>query len=246
MATKYLLTIPAKNEETTICKVISNFLFFAKSNGIDLSIQVVDDHSTDDTYSKASSTVANVISNNNKQGLAFCFREEMVSALKTNADVIIHTDADGQYSPLDLMSLIQKYHEGFDLVLGNRLLNQPEGMSNIRYKGNILLSQLISELINIKIYDSQTGYRVFSRRIAEEITIISKFTYTQEQIIRAAHLNFKIAEIPIRFFSRPDKKSRLMRSPFEYLQKVAEDLEHVVADIYPELLEYSSKEDVLK
>lgn len=226
------MTIPARNEEESICCVIKCFQDKASVMGINLMIQVVDDRSTDNTANLASSMGCNVRSIKNSSGLADTFRAEIDFALQTDADIIIHVDADGQYLADDLFELIGKIHEGYDLVLGNRLSQRPEGMSQLRYDGNVWISSVISEVVNFKISDSQTGYRVFTRELADRVKIKSLYTYTQEQILRSAFYGYGIAEVPIKFVPRRFGYSRLMNSPFHYLASIWTDIDSVVNELY--------------
>lgn len=75
-----------------------------------------------------------------------------------------------------------------------------------------------------KITDEQTSFRAFKRRVAVKIPIISDHTYTQEQIIRASKLNFKISVVPICFAKRNNGNSRLIRNPFEYAVRAWKDI----------------------
>ena len=68
--------------------------------------------------------------------------------------------------------------------------------------GNIAFSKVVSQISGEKITDAQTGFRAFTRELAEKITIISTHTYTQEQIIKAVRNKFKVKEVPIYFAKR--------------------------------------------
>ncbi len=53
--------------------------------------------------------------------------------------------------------------------------------------------------------------------MAREITFTNTFTYTQEQLIRAAKQNFRIVEVPVN--TRKTRPSRLFKSPLRYALK---------------------------
>ncbi|MGC9780298.1 MAG: hypothetical protein HZR80_13715 [Candidatus Heimdallarchaeota archaeon] len=90
--------------------------------------------------------------------------------------------------------------------------------------GNKAFSITLSILTRKKISDGQTGFRAFTREVAEKVPIISTHTYTQEQIIRVSKMNFTISEIPIYFAKRDDGNSRLMRNSFEYAIRAWKDI----------------------
>src|SRR3989338_7972706 len=84
--------------------------------------------------------------------------EELEYCLKSKADIIVHTDADGQYNPKNIPELIKKVEEGYDLVLGSRFQGKIEGMPLLKRIGNRAFSRVISSLTGVKITDSTTGF----------------------------------------------------------------------------------------
>jgi hypothetical protein len=99
---RYLLTIPARNEAATISEVINEYLEEASRLGITLTVQVVDDNSTDDTFKIVKDMHIPIYKVETGSGLANVFRKEMELALLSDADIFIHVDADGQHSAQDL------------------------------------------------------------------------------------------------------------------------------------------------
>lgn len=227
----FLLTMSARNEAESIADVISDFRSNTQEIGLNLRINVVDDGSTDLTMECAISAGASVHRFQKPVGLASAFNQELILAVQSDADYFIHIDADGQHSPYDLPKFIQKALDGYDLILGNRLHIRPEFFTDWQYHGNIFLSEIVSALIGISIRDSQTGYRVFSRAIATAIRIKGTITYTQEQIIRAAHASFSITEVPISTYPRRHGASRAVSDPLNYLACVSRDVQNLAKEL---------------
>ena len=96
---KIVITIPAYNEERTIGRVIDEIKEVMNNTKYKYRILVLDDGSNDKTVGVAKKAGAIVYSNKRNKGLAETFREEMRQCLKLKADIIVHTDADGQYVP---------------------------------------------------------------------------------------------------------------------------------------------------
>jgi len=228
---KVVITIPAYNEESTIARVITDIKDVMNSTGYNFEILVVNDGSKDNTSKIAREAGAIVYSHAINYGLAETFKTEMKKCLELNADIIIHTDADGQYSAEDIPRLIKKIEEGYDLVLGSRFKGKIESMPFINRIGNIAFSKVVSQVTNSKISDAQTGLRAFTKDIAK-IEIKSKHTYTQEQVIRAIKLKYKIKEVPINFGKR-NGKSRLIKNPFDYATKAWIDILSIYRDYQP-------------
>lgn len=228
---KVIITIPAYNEEKTIGSVINEIDTVMSKTNYDYGIQVLDDGSRDKTAELAKKAGAIVVSNPRNLGLAETFQRELESCLKLKADIIVHTDADGQYPPEYIPKLINKIEEGYDLVLGSRFRGKIIDMPLAKRLGNRAFSRVISSLIRQKITDSTTGFRAFTKDLASKIEFINTFTYTQEQIIKAAYQNFRIIEIPIE--TRKTRQSRLFKSPVEYAIKAWINILRIYRDYDP-------------
>ena len=227
-----VVTIPAYNEEKTIGVMVNKVNEVMKSNGYDYKILVVDDGSKDNTKEAAKNAKALVYSHPKNYGLAETFITEVEKALKLGADAIVHIDADTQYNPEDIPKLVKEIENGYDLVLGSRFKGTIEGMPFMKRMGNIAFSKVISNISETKISDAQTGFRVFTKEVAENIKITSGHTYTQEQIIKAVRQKYKIKEVPIHFAKRKDK-SRLISNPFGYAIRAWINIIRVYRDYEP-------------
>src|SRR3989344_4382193 len=228
---KTIITIPAYNEENDLGRVLEEIKSVMSKTTYYYSIQVVDDGSKDKTVDVAKKQGVIVYSNKRNLGLTETFQRELGYCLKSKADIIVHTDADGQYNPKNIPELIKKVEEGYDLVLGSRFQGKIEGMPLLKRIGNRAYSRVISSLTGVKITDSTTGFRAFTKEVALNIKFINTFTYTQEQIIRAAKQRFRITEIPIE--TRKTRESRLFRNPFEYAFKAWINIFRIYRDFDP-------------
>ena len=215
---KLVVTIPAFNEEKTIGKVIEEIP--KKISGINkIEILVIDDGSTDSTSKIAKAKGARVIRNSSNKGLAFTFARGLDAALGMGADIIVNTDADFQYNQKQIPRLIKPIlDKEADIVLGSRFKGYIEDMSKQKYWGNKAMSFLVSFLTGLKISDSQTGFRAFSREAALQINIFSDYTYTQETILEAWEKQLLIKEVPADFRKR-DGESRLISNIFIYAKR---------------------------
>ncbi len=231
---KLIITIPAYNEGETIGDVIHGIKQIVDKTEYEYNIIVVNDGSTDNTVNIAKTSGALVYSHPYNYGLAETFRTEIEKALENNAEIIVHIDADGQYRPEEIPELIKLIEKGeADLVLGSRFMGTIEKMSIVKKLGNIAFSKVVSQISGMKITDAQTGFRAFTRELAEKITIISTHTYTQEQIIKAVRNKFKVKEVPIYFAKRRAGRSRLMSNPFEFAIKAGINLLRIYRDYEP-------------
>ena len=228
-----IITIPAFNEEKTISEIIADIKKAMSATKYHYKILVVDDGSSDNTAKIAKESGAVVYSHPMNYGLAETFKTEIEKALEMNADIIVHIDADGQYLADDIPKMIRAVEDGNDLVLGNRFSSELRHMPAIKKFGNRAFSRVISHVTGFKINDAQTGFRAFNRDVAKKIEICSMHTYTQEQIIRAVKLKFRVREIPVRFMPRKSGKSRLVKNPYEYAVRAWINIFRIYRDYEP-------------
>ncbi len=228
---KVIISIPAYNEEKTISKVIEDIKKEMSKTRYNYSILVLNDGSTDNTIKVAEKAGAIVFSNSHNLGLAQTFRNEIKKFIELNGDVMIHTDADGQYYAEDIPRLLKEIDNGADLVLGSRFYEKNNNMPLSKRIGNKAFARVLSKLLKIKLTDTTTGFRAFTKEVAKSIEFINTFTYTQEQIIKAAKQNFKIKEIGIK--TRGTRESRLFKSPLQYAIKAWINILRIYRDYEP-------------
>ncbi len=226
------ISIPAYNEAATLPEVIAKVKAVMKSQPYQSRIVVVDDGSNDGTFEGAKKAGAQAIRHPKNYGLAETFRTEIKEFLKSGDDIFVHIDADGQYNPAEIPKLLNEIKNGADLVIGNRFAGGIESMPWLKRMGNKAFSHTISRIIKYKIGDAQSGFRAFTRELAQTIPITSTHTYTQEQIIRTVKEKLKVKEVPVYFKARKDK-SRLISNPFEYAIKAWINIIRIYRDYEP-------------
>jgi len=228
---KVVVTIPAFNEEKTIGYTIREIKNVMDKTSYNYKILILDDGSSDKTFEIARKNGAVVVSNKRNLGLAETFKREMKECLKLKADIIVHTDADGQYPAYYIPEMVKKVEQGYDLVLGSRFGKGNYGGSSLMNKlGNRAFARVFSNLLKTKITDTTTGFRAFTKEVAE-LPLINTFTYTQEQLIRAGKSKMKIGEIPIK--TNKTRPSKLFRNPFDYAVKAWINIFRIYRDFEP-------------
>jgi len=208
------IILPAFNEEKTIYDVIQKIPQDITNN---LSIIVIDDGSTDNTSKEAQRTGVQVFRHHRNLGVGVAMKTGVKASLENGADIIVKMDADGQHDPTEISRLLKPILEGeADLVVGARSKEVFQRMSFSKRFGNFFLSWLTRLMTGCKIYDAQSGFRAMTRRLAESISFDSKYTYTQEMIIKAARKGFCIKEVPINCNKRAFGNSKVASDIFVY------------------------------
>ncbi|MGB6464507.1 MAG: glycosyltransferase family 2 protein [Nitrosotalea sp.] len=218
---KLVILIPAYNEEATIEKVIKSIP--QKIFGIDkIEILVVNDGSVDRTSDLAFNCGADkVVSHKVNMGVGAAFMTGIRNAISMDADVVVTLDADAQFTADQIPELIFPIlNRQSDVVIGSRFLkNIPLNMPKIKLIGNGVFTKMISFLVNQKFTDTQTGFRAYSKDAILNISVVNEFTYTQEVLIDLKFKGFKISEIPVAVSYDDKRKSRVVKSIFNYTRK---------------------------
>lgn len=230
---RLVVTIPAYNEEKTLGKVIREIP--RKIDQIDdVKVVVIDDGSIDNTRKVAFEAGADkVISFKQNRGLAQAFKMGVNVALQMNSDVIVNIDADGQYDGKEITALLNPIlNNQADIVLGSRFKGWIEFMPLQKRIGNSLATKATNLLTGLKISDTQTGFRAFSKEAALRLNIESDYTYVQETIIQAVDKGLKIVEVPVHF-RRREGKSRLITNIFSYARRAGINILRTYRDYEP-------------
>ncbi|OGF21172.1 hypothetical protein A2316_03500 [Candidatus Falkowbacteria bacterium RIFOXYB2_FULL_38_15] len=208
---KVVAVIPAFNEEKTIFDVISDVKKYVDE------VIVVDDGSSDDTLACAEKGGAIVCSHFINRGQGAALETGKQVALLRNADIIIHYDADGQFLPEEIKSMIEPIVAGrVEVVLGNRFLKSAiPPFKKFLLGGGILLTRLTSGL---KLGDTHNGFRALSSSAAQKIIIEhNRMAHASEILDKIGKFNLRCVEVPVTLKYFPSAVRRGQRFP-DYLK----------------------------
>ncbi len=216
---KLIIQIPCLNETESLPKTLQDLP--QRIPGVDtIETLVIDDGSTDGTSDVARCHgVHHIVRFTKHKGLARAFYAGLDAALKADADIIVNTDADGQYKGEDIPRLVQPILEGkADIVIGNRDIENIQQFSWTKKRLQRIGSWVIRHLAGSNIADATTGFRSYNREAALRLNIISDYTYTLESIIQAEHKDLAIAHITVST-NKVTRVSRLFKTIPEYLKR---------------------------
>ncbi|PKO62525.1 MAG: glycosyl transferase [Betaproteobacteria bacterium HGW-Betaproteobacteria-18] len=124
------------------------------------------------------------------------------AAIKTGAraargDVIIFMDADGQHRPEDIPALLQKFEEGYDMVVGARQSGSQAGMH--RAVANDVFSRFASWMVMQPIADLTSGFRVVrAARFRQFLYLLPNgFSYPTTITMSFFRAGYSVAYVPI-------------------------------------------------
>lgn len=218
---KTIIVIPTYNERENIKILIPRISAVFKKNGIDGKIIVVDDSSPDGTRD-AVKVLQNeypvaLIERPGKMGMGSAYVCGFRSALDDNPDLIFEMDADLSHDPEHIPQFIDKINQGFDVVVGSRLVKGGKivGWNWVRrlisWGGNFLGRHVAG----IDVSDLTSGYRVYTAEVIKSIELdkvrSKSYDFQLEMLARAIRKGYKIGSIPIVFHDRIGGKSKLSK-----------------------------------
>jgi len=157
-------------------------------------ILVVDDGSTDGTHAAASGVA---ITHDRNLGKGAALRDGIRAATARGAAVVVTIDADGQHPPEAIPRLLRPIQEGrADLVLGAR--KRDRAMPVSRRITNWLSATLASRIGGQPVSDAQTGFRAFTRAVAERVAPAGdRYEYEANFLLDALRAGFRVSSIEV-------------------------------------------------
>lgn len=188
------IVIPAYNAADTLPALLERTVRFVPRE----NIIVVDDGSSDSTGTIAVSFGACHVRHDCNKGKGTALRSGFDAAVQRGCDAVITMDADLQHQPEDIPRFVELYGlQQYDIIIGSRL-HDKKGMPFHRILSNTITTFLVSVRSGVTISDSQSGFRLLSRRVLERVTTqAAGFEAETELLLRSAKQNFAFGSIPI-------------------------------------------------
>jgi dolichol-phosphate mannosyltransferase len=198
-ALRVTIVVPTKDEEGLVGEIVES----VKPYGDE--VLVVDGHSTDRTREIAVEHGARVMLDNG-HGKGEALR---LSIDQASHDILVFIDADGSHEPRDIPALVAPIQAGIaDLVIGSRGKGGSDELHGtleqlIRYIGSQLIMLAINYRWNVRLTDSQNGFRAIRRDVAKRLGMTSNLTtIEQEMLMKALKQGYRVAEIPSHEYER--------------------------------------------
>lgn len=217
--TKLIIQIPCYNEAESLPETL--IALPRQIEGIDtIEVLVIDDGCHDDTVNVARRFgVQHIVSHRRNRGLAAAFQSGLDAALAAGADIIVNTDADGQYVGADIAKLVAPVvAREADIVVGDRGVADNAHFGPFKRLLQRLGSNVVQRLSRTQVTDAVSGFRAISREAAQRITITTEFSYTTDMLIQAGRKRFRIVSVPIRT-NRTERPSRLFTSIPQFITR---------------------------
>ena len=193
------VVVPTRDEEGLVGEIVDAVRPYANE------VLVVDGHSRDRTRDIAVEHGARVILDRGK-GKGDALRLAFDAAA---GDVLVFIDADGSHDPKDIPAMVAPILAGqSDMVVGSRGKGGSDELHGtieqfIRYVGSQLIMLAINYRWNVRLTDSQNGFRAIRKDVGKKLGLTSNLTtIEQEMLMKALKQGYRVSEIASHEYER--------------------------------------------
>jgi glycosyltransferase involved in cell wall biosynthesis len=198
-----LAVVPAYNEQATVAHVVNSLHRIAP----DYDVVVIDDGSTDRTSECAAAAGAAVVRLPFNCGIGGAVQAGFVFARENGYQRMVQVDGDGQHDPAEIPKLeaAMAAHPEIDMVCGSRFLSDdhryPAPIS--RRTGIHIFAFLLSRMVDGRVSDPTSGFRLYNRRAIELFAGDYPHDYPEvEAVLMLHHHRLRVMEVPVRMHQR--------------------------------------------
>jgi glycosyltransferase involved in cell wall biosynthesis len=200
------IVIPALNEELTVGEFVDWCQQGLEQAGIAGEVLIVDS-SGDRTAEIALEHGARVLKTP-KRGLGRAY----IDALPfVRGRYVVMGDADCTYDFRLLAPFVERFHDGYEFVMGSRWRGtiEPGSMPALhRYLGTPVTTWILNRVFGSSFSDIHCGMRGITRDALERMDLHSEsWEYASEMTLKSVQMELRTAEVPVRFLK--DREGRV-------------------------------------
>jgi glycosyltransferase involved in cell wall biosynthesis len=233
-----LIVIPCFNESNRFkldyFRALLKTTDLGYNKNVNIDLLFVDDGSTDNTYNRLEDllelTNVSILRLSKNVGKANAIRTGFLHAKASKYVFLGYLDSDGAFDVNEVVSCIKLYINSYMDVNVDLLSFARVSLagSDIRRKGHRhLIGRMISTMLvlgsNYRIYDSQSGFKIYSGKFLSQIDLSSPFKtrwfIDWEIILRSSSLA-TIVETPVKYWHDVSGSKLSLRHTFLILREI--------------------------
>lgn len=204
------IVIPVCNEELNIRSVLDSFRSELR---VPYRVLICYD-SEDDTTLQALKPLPHdeyhfELVKNDGQGVMEAIRAGLG---RTTAPYVVTFPADDDYNAVRLNAMVRMAADGYDIVCASRFIRGGCMIGCHSLKAGLVRTAafLLYHIGRLPTHDPTNGFRLFSRRVIEQIPLASKvgWAFSLEWLVKCHRLRWRITELPAEWHERKAGKSR--------------------------------------
>ncbi len=219
---KISIVVPAHNEEENLHNLLDELLpvLDRHEETRDYELVIVNDNSTDRTP-EIIETLASLnprirpVHRHSTPGFGNAIKEGFRNA---TGDIIIPVMGDLSDDPKDIVKLVRKIEEGYDIAYGSRFVEGggTDGYPPVKMIANRSFNNLVRLLFGLKHKDITNAFKAYRKEVLESIGIdnleATGFDLTVEIPLKAHIMGFTSAEVPVTWHGRLRGEAKLKLS----------------------------------
>ena len=201
ITTSISVFFPCYNEQENVARTVEKAVQTLMKLGVDYEIIIVNDGSSDDTGRIADGLAAEnshlrVVHHRHNLGYGAALQSGFCTATK---ELVFYTDGDGQFDIGELPPLLALMDQ-FDIVSCFRI-NRKD--SFVRKVNAWCWTKLVCFLFGMKIRDIDCAFKLYKRRIFDDITLKSTGALIDAEILaRAINKGYSVTQRPVHHYPR--------------------------------------------
>jgi glycosyltransferase involved in cell wall biosynthesis len=143
---------------------------------------------------------ADVIQHRKNMGYGAAIQSLFRRARELGADVLVTLDGDGQHNPDEVEVLVKPIlKDDVDIAIGSRFLSKEHGyVPFYRRLGIKAITKLTSIATNDEVTDAQHGFRAYSRKALEGLSLLENdMGVSVEILLKAKENGLRVMEVPV-------------------------------------------------
>ncbi len=201
------IIIPVYNERVLLPQLLERVDAISLPGGLTKQVIIVDDGSTDGTRDILRGLIRQrpdyiIHFHEENQGKGGGVRTGLKMA---TGDIVLVQDADLEYDPRDYPQLLTPILENkADAVFGSRFIGDSRRVLYFWHSvANKVLTLMSNMLSNLNLTDMECCYKVFTREVAQQLTITEpRFGLEPEITAKVAKMGARLYEVPVSYAGR--------------------------------------------
>lgn len=213
--------LPAYNETDSIEGVYEQVTGVLEDQPYSYEIVFVDDGSTDGTWDRIVELVrkdrrVRALRHRRNFGKASALANGFTYA---RGEIIVTSDADMQYDPKDIVRLIEKMLEGYDIVSAYKVVRRDPLSKRVPSR---FFNFFVRTTTGVNLHDMNAGLKAFRHDAAQELIRYGYGELHRFFVVLAARRGYTVAEVPVESHYRTKGRSkygmeRYMRGALDYM-----------------------------
>ncbi|MGA7194019.1 MAG: dolichyl-phosphate beta-glucosyltransferase [Anaerolineales bacterium] len=220
------IIIPAHNEEKRLPPTLEQVFAFLNQQNYESEVLVIENGSTDRTYELGQSYASQHknlrVIREDGRGKGLAVRRGMLEA---RGQYRLMCDADLSMPIVEVTKFLSRDTAEFDIAIASREAPGAARYDEPRYRhlGGRFINLIIRLLILPGLQDTQCGFKCFRAEVADDLfkrQTLMGWSFDIELLFIARRHGYRIIEIPIDWYYRPESKVNALRDSMRMIEDI--------------------------